>query len=133
MLTFFFLLLQGKRLGPPLHIATANRPRAAAEYVRAMAGLHQRTGQVRAVAQHHSRRLKAALGHDLHIPPDIADDEFVAQLRLADHRLSAQDLQQVEEMLRTLRGDPAEGALVRTTRRVDQFLRQRRVPGAANR
>jgi hypothetical protein len=82
--TLLFLLLQGRRLGPPLPGSTATRPREAGEYVTALAGLQRRIRQPRVVADHHRHRLKSAIGRLTHAPADLPDAEWMAQVRRAD-------------------------------------------------
>ena len=80
---FVYLLLQGRRLGPALPGPTASRPRAAAEYVTALAGLQRRLRQPRVVADHHRQRLKSAAGRLAQLPADLPDAEWLAQLQRA--------------------------------------------------
>jgi hypothetical protein len=95
---FAFLLLQGRRLGPPLPALTATRPREAAEYVTALAGLQRRTRQPRVVADHYRQRLKSAIGKLAQVPADLPDAEWLAQLHRAEV-LAPTQLAQVEELL----------------------------------
>ncbi len=81
---FIFFLLQGRRLGPPLPAPGATRPREAAEYVTALAGLQRRIRQPRVVADHHRQRLKSRVGRIAQIPADLPDVEWLAQLRRAE-------------------------------------------------
>jgi hypothetical protein len=95
---FVYLLLQGRRLGPPLPATTANRPREAAEYVTALASLQRRIRQPSLVADHHRQRLKSALGRLAQLPTDLPDAEWLAQLRRAEV-LSAEQYNEVSELL----------------------------------
>ena len=81
---FAYLLLQGRRLGPALPGPTASRPREAAEYVTALAGLQRRMRQPRVVADHHRQRLKSAVGRLAQLPSDLRDGEWLAQLQRAE-------------------------------------------------
>lgn len=124
LLTLLFLLFQGRRLGPPLPLTTLPKRREAAEYVEAMAGLHRRSGQRKAVADYHKQRLKIALGRPLHLDPNIEDAAFVEQLQRAEHSLSADQLTEAIRLLRDLGDDPSEDALVRLVDDVDKWLQQ---------
>jgi hypothetical protein len=95
---FVYLLLQGRRLGPALPAPTATRPREAAEYVKALAGLQRRIRQPRVVAEHHHQRFKSAVGRLAQLPADLPDGDWLAQLRRAD-LLSEVTLDQVSELL----------------------------------
>ena len=96
--SFAFLLLQGRRLGPAMPGPSATRPREAAEYVAAMAGLQRRMRRPQIVADHHRQRLKVAVGRLAQLPADLPDDEWLAQLqRTAD--LSPTLMAQVSELL----------------------------------
>ena len=93
-----YLLLQGRRLGPALPGPTANRPREAAEYVSALAGLQRRMRQPQVVAAHHRQRLKHAVGRLAQAPADLPDREWLAQLQRAD-ALTPTMLNKVTELL----------------------------------
>jgi hypothetical protein len=96
---FVFLLLQGRRLGPPLPGPTATRPREAAEYVTALAGLQRRMRQPHLVADHHRQRLKSTIGRIAQVPADLPDSEWLAQLQRAEF-LSPTLLAEVTELLK---------------------------------
>lgn len=81
LLILAYLLLQGRRLGPPLPATTANRPRAAAEYVEAIAGLQRRARHRHALAHHHAQRLKQAVGYLAQLDSTLEDKDWLAQLR----------------------------------------------------
>jgi hypothetical protein len=93
-----YLLLQGRRLGPALPGPTASRPREAAEFVTALAGLQRRIRQPHVVADHHRQRLKSAVGRLAQLPADLPDGEWLAQLRYAEV-LSPLLLDEVAELL----------------------------------
>lgn len=76
-----YLMLQGRRLGPPLAAPSAARPREAAEYVSALAGLQRRIRQPHVVADHYRQRLKLRVGRLAQTPVDLPDDEWLAQMR----------------------------------------------------
>ncbi len=107
-----FVLLQGRRLGPPVPVLMESRRREAAEYVRAMAGLKRRGRYRASVAWRTGHQLKLHLGRPLHIPPDLDPVPFMAKLRQADHRLAPDQLTEVEQILTALAADPDEAHLV---------------------
>jgi hypothetical protein len=80
VVTAVVLLLQGRRLGPPLPAQAAVRRREAAEYVVAMANLSRRARHRDVIAQHHKRRLKRLVSRRTHIDAGLNDNDFVQQL-----------------------------------------------------
>ncbi len=117
-----YLLLAGRRLGPPLPAVTGARRREAAEFVQAMAGLHRRARHRDMVAQYHRGRLKAGLGHAFQIAPDLPDDEFLARLAAANGDFTPDRLAAIRRLLDGLSGEPGEEQLVRLVARVDEIL-----------
>ncbi|MCC6456669.1 MAG: DUF4350 domain-containing protein [Caldilineaceae bacterium] len=121
---FIYLLLQGRRLGPPLPGPTGTRPREAAEYVTALAGLQRRMRQPQLVADHHRQRLKSRVGRIAQIPADLPDAEWLAQLRRAEI-LSPTLLSEVAELL-TAYADPIqvndEARLIQLVQATDALL-----------
>jgi hypothetical protein len=116
-----FLLLQGWRLGPPLVAPAANRPREAAEYVVALAGLQQRAHQRAAVARYHQQRLKQTVGRPLHLSAELADADFVARLRAAGV-LSPDQAETLAALLRDYEQPEDEAQLVRLVQATDAYL-----------
>ena len=88
-----WLLLSGRRLGPPLEVITQGRRREAAEFVVAMAGLQRRARIRDSIARHQRYRLKQSLGKPWHIRPSLSDAEFLRQLRSVNPALGAANLQ----------------------------------------
>ena len=121
LVLFVFLLLQGRRLGPPLPALTATRAREAAEYVTALAGLQRRTRQPRVVAAHYRQRLKSAIGKLAQLPADLPDAEWLAQLRRAEVLTPAQ-LAQVEELLSGYAQADDDADLIRLVQATDALL-----------
>lgn len=121
IVVFVFLLLQGRRLGPPLPALTATRPREAAEYVIALAGLQRRTRQPRVVAEHHRQRLKNAIGRLAQAPADLPDADWLAQLRRAEI-LTLDMLYQVEELLKGYAQANDEADLIHLLQTTDALL-----------
>jgi len=130
--TALFLLLQGRRLGPPLPTQAVVRRREAAEYVMAMANLARRARHREVIARHHKQRLKRALSRRAHIDITMNDDEFVAQLANRE-RLSSGSAQEagtlrnkVSTLLQRLDGARDERALVEAVAMIDALLGQER-------
>lgn len=117
-----FLLLQGRRLGPPLVTVAQTRGREAAEYVRAMANLHRRAGEHAELAQHHHHRLKIGLAQRHAILPDLSDDEFLLALNYAAPPLAPTRLATIRTVLTGLNSRPREQQLVELAAAVDQLL-----------
>jgi hypothetical protein len=122
LLGLLYLLLSGRRLGPPLTIPAQGRRREAAEFVVAMAGLQRRARVSDSVARHHRRRLLLALGRSYRIPADLDDREFLRQLRTADPTLSDERAERIERVLAGLSSLPDEERLVALVAEVDQIL-----------
>ena len=119
-----FLLLQGRRLGPPL-VTTAERPRReAAEHVRAMAAMARRAQLSRDLADHQRTRLKRGLARRRAVSADLPDAEFAEQLRRATPALAPELLAQVETVLAGLRPEIDEQRLVTLAAQIDEILRQ---------
>lgn len=95
---FIYLIFQGRRLGPALAGPSATRPREAAEYVSALAGLQRRTRHPADVADHHRQRLKSAVGRLAQVPADLPDSEWLAHVRKSETILPAQ-LAEATELL----------------------------------
>jgi hypothetical protein len=130
-LTLLYLTFQGVRLGPPLQDAWRQRPREAAEYVEAMAGLYQRGNRRETVAQHIKRRLKTQLGKPLGLGADLDDAQFIHALREEHtHRSTATAPALTEESLGKLAGllerleQPAnDEALLQAAQEADEWGR----------
>ncbi len=118
-LGFGFLLLQGRRLGPPLQTITQGRRREAAEFVVAMAGLQRRAGVRSSIARQQNQRLKQRLGRPWQIPADLSDGEFVARLAAADESFNDARLR---GLLIRLANAPDEAALVQLAKEVEEVL-----------
>ncbi len=135
-----WLLLSGRRLGPPLEAPSQGRPRDAAEFVVAMAGLQRRARVRDHIARHQRFRLKQALGRPWRLRPSLPDDEFLRQLRSLDptlsrsahHRDTIRDhssagarpnltIAQAAALLDELATVPDEERLLQLARRVDEF------------
>ncbi len=107
-----FLLLQGRRLGPPLQTVTQGRRREAAEFVVAMAGLQRRARVRDSVARHHIQRLKERLGRPWQIPADLPDSLFLARLAEANPEMDNQRIASLRSLLADLSAAPDEARLV---------------------
>ena len=119
-----FLLLQGRRLGPPL-VTTAERPRReAAEHVRAMAAMARRAQLSHDLAEHQRTRLKRGLARRRAVSADLPDAAFVEQLQRATPAFAPAMLAQVETVLAGLRPEIDEQRLVTLAAQIDDILRQ---------
>ena len=119
-----FLLLQGRRLGPP-RVTTAERPRReAAEHVRALAAMARRAQLSSDLAEHQRTRLKRGLARRRAVSADLSDAEFVEQLHRVTPALAPDILAQVETVLAGLRPEIDEQRLVTLAAQIDEILRQ---------
>jgi hypothetical protein len=129
VVTAVVLLLQGRRLGPPLPAQATVRRREAAEYVMAMANLARRARHRDVIAQHHKRRLKRLVSHRAHIDAGLNDDDFVQQLAArAPHSPAAGTDATVAQVRAALQGlDQAtdERALVEAVAAVDTLVKRK--------
>jgi hypothetical protein len=72
LLTFVFLLLAGRRMGPPIYLrSSANAPRTMYEHVQMLANLYRRAGQLQVVRETLGRSYARALARGT-LPPDRA-------------------------------------------------------------
>jgi hypothetical protein len=72
MLTFMFLLLAGRRLGPPVYLRSAmETPRTMYEHVQMLANLYRRAGQLNVVRETFSRQYARALARGTHDPAQV--------------------------------------------------------------
>lgn len=118
-----FLLLQGRRLGPPLITVAQTRGREAAEYVQAMANLHRRAHEQTAMAQHHHHRLKVGLARRRAVLADLPDEPFLRTLAHTTPPLTEEQLAAIHATLTGLAGRPQEAQLVELAATVDRLLK----------
>lgn len=117
-----FLLLHGRRLGPPLVTVEQTRGREAAEYVRAMANLHRRAHKHTDLAQHHHHRLKIGIAKRRGVRADLPDEQFLDALAFTPPLLSESQLAIVRSTLTGLSNRPNEQQLVNLAAGVDNLL-----------
>ncbi len=129
VVTAIVLLLQGRRLGPPLPAQAAVRRREAAEYVMAMANLARRARHHGVIAQHHKRRLKRLVSHRAHIDAGLNDNDFVQQLaaRTAHPPTAGTEATaaQVRTALQSLDQATDDWALVEAVAAVDTLVKRK--------
>jgi hypothetical protein len=121
LILLLFLLLQGRRLGPPIPTVTASRPRAAAEYVVAIAALQRRARQRRHLADHHAGRLKLAVGRAAHLDATLPNDAWLAQFHMRT-ALPAATVAEVERLLLAYDGADDDAELIRLVQATDALL-----------
>lgn len=118
-LGFAYLLLQGRRLGPPIQRVTQGRRREAAEFVVAMAGLQRRARVRDSVARHHIQRLKERLGRPWQIPADLPDSAFLARLAETNPEMNGERMASLRSLLAELSAAPDEARLVALIQKAD--------------
>jgi hypothetical protein len=94
-----------------------------------MAALWRRGRKRAAVAGHHKRRLKIALGRPLRLSPDLPDGPFVARLQQQGGRWDDAAAARLRRVLAGLSGSPSDEELVRLVAEADA-LDPRPRPGA---
>lgn len=117
-----YLVLQGRRLGPPLVTVEQTRGRQSAEFIEAMANLHRRAREQDDLVRHQQRRLKQGVSKRRAVSPDLADDLFLDALAHAEPPLPAAQLAAVQEILHGLAGKPGERRLVQLAAAIDELL-----------
>ncbi len=118
-----FLVLHGRRLGPPVATKTERRKREAAEYVEAMAALSRRARLGKDVARYQQQRLKRGLARRRPLDPNSPDGEFLDRLAYAEPALSAEELKEVRHALESLQRNPNEQQLVTLAAKVDGLIK----------
>lgn len=121
-----FLLLQGRRLGPPIQTVTQGRRREAAEFVVAMAGLQRRARVRESVARHHIQRLKERLGRPWQIPADLPDSLFLARLAEANSEMDEERMGSLRGLLAELSAAPDEARLVALVQKAVEVAGEKR-------
>ena len=121
--TGLFLLLGGRRLGPPMVTWAERRRREAAEYVEAMALLLQRAGRQEDVAAHQRQRLKRGLARRRPLDPSLDDRTFVERLAYSDPPLPPEQVAEVAQVLQALGGQPTAAQLAALAARVDELIK----------
>jgi hypothetical protein len=119
-----YLLLQGRRLGPPLVSAAERRRREAAEYVEAMAALSRRANLRGDVARYQAQRLKRGLARRRPLDPNLSDAEFLSRLAYADPPADPDTVAAVSRTLAGLRGSPNEQQLVAFAAQIDELIQR---------
>lgn len=122
--TSLFLVLHGRRLGPPVATKAERRRREAAEYVEAMASLSRRARLGKDVAQYQRQRLKRGVARRRPVDPNLPDREFMDHLAYAEPAMTAEELAETRQVLELLRHDPQEQQLVTLAAKVDALLKR---------
>jgi hypothetical protein len=126
LLTALVLILQGRRLGPPLPAQAEVRRREAAEYVIAMANLARRARHRQVVTNHHKRRLKRVIGQRVHVDATLPDETFVDRLAAQQTLFGADQptaaAATVQRILAQLDRANDDRALIAAIEQVDQVV-----------
>lgn len=125
LLLLFFLLMSGRRLGPPLLPEPVIRRREAAEYVEAMARLKQRAHQRTAIARYQESRLRVWLARRWHVDSSLPADALIAALRRSSPPPTDALLQRIEQTLVGLASAPSEAELVALAAQIDELIETR--------
>lgn len=105
---FLALVLEGQAFGRPLRSVQTTTRRAPLEYITALANLSRRAGHRADVLNQYHRRLKSQLGQRYRLDPDLADDEWVAQMAQYRPELEAEALLALLKALRKTNASEAE-------------------------
>jgi hypothetical protein len=121
--TILFLVLHGRRLGPPVATRAERRRREAAEYVEAMASLSRRARLGKDVAHYQQQRLKRGLARRRPVDPQLPNREFLDRLAYAEPLLPAEAMAEIRQVLELLQHNPNEQQLVALAAKVDALLK----------
>ncbi len=128
LLGALYLLLAGRRLGPPLPAQVDVQRREAAEYVRAMAGLKRRAGALDETASHQRSRLKRELARSRGLAPGAAigpapsdDADFVRLLRHTA-AVDEETIARAERLLARLQPPTDEATVIAAAAEIDALL-----------
>jgi len=114
---FVFLLLSGRRLGPPVPLEV--RPgRSSLEYVRGFAGLVRRSGRGEIARRRLRRDLRTGLGRRLGLDPDTPFERIAGVLAVTD-RAGASRATAIDA---ALGGPLRDSELIRTVRDIDELV-----------
>jgi len=119
VVVFLFVVLTGRRLGPPLPL-DPRPPRSSLEYVRGFAGLVRRAGRQEIVRDRLRRELHAGLARDAGLDPATSFETVVGHIRAASPARADEALGLDARLRQRLR----EHELVRTVRRVASLLQR---------
>lgn len=115
--TLLYLLLGGRRLGPPIPLAV--RPaRSSLEYVRGFAGLVRRSGRGEVARRRLRSDLRSGLARELGLDPATDFERVLVALAARDRERAAQARSVDDALARPLREDE----LLRTVRHIEQLL-----------
>ena len=119
VVAFAFVVLTGRRLGPPLPL-DPRPPRSSLEYVRGFAGLVRRAGRQEIVRDRLRRELHAGLARDAGLDPATPFETVVERVRDTSPARADEAASIAAQLGRRLR----EHDLVRTVARVVSLLRE---------
>ncbi|HZP95032.1 MAG TPA: DUF4350 domain-containing protein [Candidatus Limnocylindria bacterium] len=114
---FLYLLLSGRRLGPPVPLE-ARPARSSLEYIRGFAGLVRRSGRGEIARMRLRADLRAGLARRLGLDPATPFERVVSALAVHDRERAAQARALDEALARPLRED----RLLRTVAQIDRLL-----------
>lgn len=117
ILTFLYLVLSGKRIGPPVPLEV--RPaRSSLEYIRGFAGLVRRSGRGEIARRRLRADLRTGLARGLGLDPATPFDRVLATIGAGDRARAAQARAVDDALARPLRDDQ----LLRTVAQIEQLL-----------
>lgn len=118
--TFFTLLLRGRRFGRPVPLARAQMRRAPLEHISAIANLSRRAGHRSSVLRDYRQRLKRNLGKRYRLDPTLPDDEYVH--RLAEMNPSVDQVALRQLLARLQVGKASESEMIQLAAKVAAWL-----------
>jgi len=117
IVTFLYLLLSGRRIGPPVPLAV--RPaRSSLEYIRGFAGLVRRSGRGEIARRRLRADLQTGLARGLGLDPATPFDRVLATIGAQDRARATQARAVDEALSRTL----PDAQLLRTVAQIEQLL-----------
>jgi len=116
--SFFYLVLSGRRLGPPVPLDP--RPaRSSLEYIRGFAGLVRRSGRGEIARRRLRHDLRAGLARALGLDPAMPFERVLATLAAADRERAAEARAVDDALGRRLREDQ----LLRTVGQIERLVK----------
>jgi len=117
VLTFLYLVLSGRRLGPPVPLV-ARASRSSLDYIRGFAGLVRRSGRGEIARRRLRSDLRVGLARQLGLDPAMPFDRVLNAVASQDRARAARARAIDDALARPLRED----ALLRTVAQIDEVL-----------
>ncbi|MGH2366796.1 MAG: hypothetical protein ACRDI2_01235, partial [Chloroflexota bacterium] len=123
LLTFTYLLLSGRRLGPPLTPADPSQTgRTMFEQVQALAGLYRRAGQLDYLRRHFAEHYRRAVARSAGLEPGDGAEQDGLAIRLRARGLAGDHAARLEDAHSQRSRARTEAQLLSAVARMDETL-----------